>query len=77
MGALIELIFSILFDILFEFRITRWLMGLAIMAAIAWWGDLYGLTFWVIELGILAFLLTIDNLERWGVQPPKRKRKEP
>ena len=53
MGALIELIFSILFDILFEFRITRWLMGLAIMAAIAWWGDLYGLTFWVIELGIL------------------------
>lgn len=77
MGALIELIFSILFDILFEFRITRWLMGLAIMAAIAWWGDLTGVTFWAVELGILAFLLTIDNLERWGVQPPKRRRKQP
>ena len=77
MGALIDAIASVLIDIIFEFRITRWIAGLAIMAAVAYWGSLEGITFWVVELGIVAFLLTIDNLERWGVQPPRRNRKAP
>jgi len=76
-GVLLELIASVLFDIIVEFRITRWLAGLAVMAGIAWWGDLAGLTFWAWELGILAFLLTIDNLERWSSRPTRRKQDTP
>lgn len=74
MGAILELIATIVFDLIVGYRITRWIAGLALMAGTVLWGGLEGMMSWVVMLGILAFLLTIDNLERWGAVPQSRRR---
>jgi hypothetical protein len=57
--------FSLIFDIIMEFRFTRWLFGALVAALIIWSGGLSTIGGWG-ALGFVAFLMFLPDLIERG-----------